>query len=210
MAVGTGFGQLFQGIGKGLTLRGSQIFWLSFVLSGQVGGVAISSAIFQSSLEGELRNRIHRPDAEDVRDPDIFYFSQVLIVYLLVQLIKRIRQSARLITSLPPDLQRIARDSYSASLKSVFFFAACSTMLAYLVRLPVCRCYFSHLSQGNILLYFPIHATLNVYEPSYFADPRQSPRASSSWDCTRWRIIVSSIPAIRRRIGKLHYPWRES
>ena len=54
-----------------------------------------------------------------------------------MQLIKRIRQSARLITSLPPDLQRIARDSYSASLKSVFFFAACSTMLSYLVRLPV-------------------------------------------------------------------------
>jgi len=98
MAVGTGFGQVFRGIG-------------------QVGGVAISSAIFQSSLESELRSRIHRPDAED--------------------LIKRIRQSARLITSLPPDLQRIARDSYSASLKSVFFFAACSTMLAYLVRLPI-------------------------------------------------------------------------
>ena len=38
-----------------------------FILSGQVGGVAISSAIFQSSLEGELRSRIHRPDAEDVR-----------------------------------------------------------------------------------------------------------------------------------------------
>jgi len=98
MAVGTGFGQVFRGIG-------------------QVGGVAISSAIFQSSLESELRNRIHQPDAED--------------------LIKRIRQSARLITSLPPDLQRIARDSYSASLKSVFFFAACSTALAYLVRLPI-------------------------------------------------------------------------
>ena len=48
MAVGTGFGQVFRGIG-------------------QVGGVAISSAIFQSSLESELRSRIHRPDAEDVR-----------------------------------------------------------------------------------------------------------------------------------------------
>jgi len=97
-AVGTGFAQVFKGIG-------------------QVGGVAISSAIFQSKLESELRSRIHGPDAED--------------------LIKRIRQSARLVKSLPPDLQRIARDSYSSSLKSVFFFAACSTMLAYLVRLPI-------------------------------------------------------------------------
>lgn len=48
MAIGTGFGQLFRGVG-------------------QVGGVAISSAIFQSSLETELRKRIHTPDAEDVR-----------------------------------------------------------------------------------------------------------------------------------------------
>jgi len=98
MAVGTGFGQVFRGIG-------------------QVGGVAISSAIFQSSLESELRNRIHRPNAEE--------------------LIQRIRQSSRLITSLPPDLQRIARDSYSVGLKWVFFFAACSAALAYLVRLPI-------------------------------------------------------------------------
>ncbi|KDR82136.1 hypothetical protein GALMADRAFT_240663 [Galerina marginata CBS 339.88] len=98
MAVGTGFGQLFRGVG-------------------QVGGVAVSSAIFQSNLEAELRKRIHTPDAED--------------------LIKRIRQSARLVASLPPDIQRPARDSYDISLKKVFFFAACSTLLAYLVRLPI-------------------------------------------------------------------------
>ena len=54
MAIGTGFGQVFKGIG-------------------QVGGVAISSAIFQSSLESELRSRIHRPDAEDVRVTRIHY-----------------------------------------------------------------------------------------------------------------------------------------
>ena len=47
MAVGTGFGQLFRGIG-------------------QVGGVAISSALFQSILNVELHKRIHRPDAEEV------------------------------------------------------------------------------------------------------------------------------------------------
>jgi len=55
----------------------------------------------------------------------------------LLQLIKRIRQSSRLITSLPPDLQRIARDSYASGLKSVFFFAACCALLAYFVRLPI-------------------------------------------------------------------------
>ncbi|KAK0227700.1 major facilitator superfamily domain-containing protein [Armillaria fumosa] len=98
MAVGTGFGQVFRGIG-------------------QVGGVAISSAIFQTKLDGELRKRIDGPDAE--------------------RWVKSIRQSARLIHDLPPDLQRKARDSYSASLKAVFMFSACCTLLAYMVRLPI-------------------------------------------------------------------------
>ncbi|KAG7453193.1 MFS general substrate transporter [Guyanagaster necrorhizus] len=98
MAVGTGFGQVFRGIG-------------------QVGGVAISSAIFQTKLDGELRKRFDGLDAE--------------------RWVKSIRQSARLIHDLPPDLQRKARDSYSASLKAVFFFSACCTLLAFIVRLPI-------------------------------------------------------------------------
>ncbi|KAK1230076.1 hypothetical protein PQX77_006850 [Marasmius sp. AFHP31] len=98
MAVATGFGQLFRGIG-------------------QVGGVAISSAIFQSRLDNELRQRIHVPNAEEI--------------------IQRIRQNARLVAALPPDIQRHARDSYAASLKDVFIFASCSTLLAFLVRLPI-------------------------------------------------------------------------
>ncbi|GAW03957.1 vacuolar amino acid permease [Lentinula edodes] len=98
MAVGTGFGQLFRGIG-------------------QVGGVAISSAIFQWKLDSALRERIHDPDAEKI--------------------ITHIRQNARAIGTLPPRLQRIARDSYAVSLKSVFFFASVSTLMAYLARLPI-------------------------------------------------------------------------
>lgn len=47
MAVGTGFGQLFRGIG-------------------QVGGVGIASSIFQSLLDKELSKRIHGPDAEEI------------------------------------------------------------------------------------------------------------------------------------------------
>lgn len=35
--------------------------------SGQVGGVALSAAIFQSSLNTELHNRIVGPGAEEVR-----------------------------------------------------------------------------------------------------------------------------------------------
>ncbi|KII89467.1 hypothetical protein PLICRDRAFT_109347 [Plicaturopsis crispa FD-325 SS-3] len=98
MAVGTGFGQLFRGIG-------------------QVGGVAISSAIFQSILDRELHARILTPDADE--------------------LIKKIRHSAKLVAILPPDLQRSARDSYAIALKAVFTLAACSTFVAYLIRLPI-------------------------------------------------------------------------
>ncbi|THV06874.1 vacuolar amino acid permease [Dendrothele bispora CBS 962.96] len=99
MAVGTGFGQLFRGIG-------------------QVGGVAVSSAIFQSFLGKELwRHLGDRPDAPE--------------------LIKQIRQNARLVATLPKDIQRPVRDSYAASLKAVFYFSAASTLLAYIVRLPI-------------------------------------------------------------------------
>ncbi|KAJ7061516.1 MFS general substrate transporter [Mycena amicta] len=97
MAVGTGFGQLFRGIG-------------------QVGGVAISSAIFQSRLDDELRKRF--PPGSD-------------------ELILKIRRSSAFIRELIPEQQRLARDSYAISLKTVYIFAACSTFLAYLVRLPI-------------------------------------------------------------------------
>jgi hypothetical protein len=53
-------------------------------------------------------------------------------------LIKRIRQSTTFVSSLPPDLQRQARQSYAVGIKAVFYFAAVSTLLAYLVRIPVC------------------------------------------------------------------------
>lgn len=98
LAVGTGFAQLLRGLG-------------------QVGGLAASSAVFQSRLESELRARLHAPNSEN--------------------LIQQIRQSAKLVASLPPDNQRIARDSYAASLKSVFVLAACASFFAYLARVPI-------------------------------------------------------------------------
>ncbi|KAK2460722.1 hypothetical protein APHAL10511_007192 [Amanita phalloides] len=102
VATGTGFGQLFKGLG-------------------QVAGVAVASAIFQSKLDGELRAHINGPGAEE--------------------LISRIRQSARLVVNLPPPLQQITRDAYDTSLKLVFTFAASSTLMAYIIRIPVPRKY---------------------------------------------------------------------
>ncbi|EMD34270.1 hypothetical protein CERSUDRAFT_117143 [Gelatoporia subvermispora B] len=96
MAVGTGFAQLFRG-------------------TGQVMGVALSAAIFQSVLNDQLHQRI--PNDEDM--------------------ITKIRHSATLVAKLPPDLQRAARDSYAIGLRAVFIMAACSTFLAYLARLPI-------------------------------------------------------------------------
>ena len=54
-----------------------------------------------------------------------------------LQTITRIRESAKLVISLPPDLQRAARDSYAVALRIVFITAMCSTLMAYIVRLAV-------------------------------------------------------------------------
>ncbi|TFK65321.1 vacuolar amino acid permease [Pluteus cervinus] len=98
LAVGTGFAQLLRGLG-------------------QVGGLALASAVFQSRLDSELRHRIHGPQADE--------------------LVHAIRHSVSLLQTLPPDLQRIARDSYAASLRSVFILAACASLLAYIARVPI-------------------------------------------------------------------------
>lgn len=70
----------------------------------------------------------HSKFCNSIQGIDPFFFSK---------LIKNIRHSARLVETLPTDLQRLARDSYASSLKSVFILAACASLLAYLCRLPV-------------------------------------------------------------------------
>jgi hypothetical protein len=67
-----------------------------------------------------------------------------------LQIIKRIRESARLVVSLPPDLQRDARDSYDIALKHVFAMATCSTLMAYIVRLGVSFVGFRYWSVGPV------------------------------------------------------------
>ena len=113
---------------------------------GQVGGLASASAVFQSRLDTELHERLP-PGSEEVclATTSSFQVAQFLGLtifffffrFLPPKLIKRIRHSARLVSTLPTDLQRLARDSYASSLKSVFILAACASLLAYLCRLPV-------------------------------------------------------------------------
>ncbi len=147
IAVGTGFGQLFRGIGA--------FFWLYLTIrcgsyrTGQVGGVAVSAAIFQSVLNVELHKRIHTDNANEVLK--LFHIvGQSLNA--LVQLITRIRHSTSLVATLPLELQRAARDSYAVALRTVFILAACSTFLAYLARLPVSHSVFACYYRISLLM----------------------------------------------------------
>ncbi|KAF8315407.1 vacuolar amino acid permease [Clavulina sp. PMI_390] len=110
LAIGTGFTQLFRGIG-------------------QVWGVSISSAIFQSLLDKELRRRITGPGADEAR---ALYSTHELII-------STIRHNTRSVRNFPIDVQDHARDAYAISLRAVFTFAAICTFTAFLVRLPVSK-----------------------------------------------------------------------
>ncbi|KAF8129548.1 major facilitator superfamily domain-containing protein [Boletus edulis] len=96
--IGTAISQLFRGLG-------------------QISSVAIATAVFQSRLDVELRERIHIPDAE--------------------RIISEIRHSLSLVRSLPPDLQRATRDAYASSLRTVFVVATFSLLVSYVLRLPI-------------------------------------------------------------------------
>ncbi|CEL61791.1 Vacuolar membrane amino acid uptake transporter fnx2 OS=Schizosaccharomyces pombe (strain 972 / ATCC 24843) GN=fnx2 PE=3 SV=1 [Rhizoctonia solani AG-1 IB] len=96
LAVGTGFTQLYRGVG-------------------QVLGVAVSSAFFQSVLDRELRSRITGEDANEW--------------------VLRIRHSSKLVVSLEPHLQRAARDSYGEALRYVFLYAAACSLISFILRL---------------------------------------------------------------------------
>ncbi|KZV90612.1 MFS general substrate transporter [Exidia glandulosa HHB12029] len=98
MPVATGFGQLWRGVG-------------------QVSGVAVSSALFQTILDSELRRRITAPGSQEIID--------------------KIRHSSKIVRDLPPEIQGPARASYAVALQWVFTFAAISTFTAFLVRLPI-------------------------------------------------------------------------
>ncbi|CAG8610415.1 12247_t:CDS:2 [Acaulospora colombiana] len=94
MAVAMGFVQLFRGLG-------------------QVSGVAISSAMFQSLLNKELHARLTDPGSEE--------------------LIEKVKHSSEIVRQLPPNLQEPVRGSYAFALRAVFIMAACCTFAAFLI-----------------------------------------------------------------------------
>ena len=78
MAVGTGFGQVFRGLGNSSLLPLLSTTSDAPMYTGQVCGVAVSSALFQSRLDSELRARIQTPDAEEVSSHMRYPLSAVL------------------------------------------------------------------------------------------------------------------------------------
>lgn len=66
VAIGTGFNTFFRGIGESNYLVQVQVSHWLFDFSGQVAGVAVASAIYQSKLDKELHSRITGPGAEEV------------------------------------------------------------------------------------------------------------------------------------------------
>ncbi|KAF8514715.1 hypothetical protein BU17DRAFT_52402, partial [Hysterangium stoloniferum] len=55
------------------------------------------------------------------------------------QMIHQIRHSSSLVATLPPDLRRHAKASYAIAIRWVFVLSACSSFLAFLIRLVVCH-----------------------------------------------------------------------
>ena len=85
--------------------------WL-FRSTGQVVGVATTSAILQGVLTAALRRRITGPHA--------------------AELIERIRSNTGVLGSLPEPVQGLARESYAVAIMWVFRFVALMAFLAWL------------------------------------------------------------------------------
>jgi len=135
MAVGTGFAQLFRSVGQvrsittvvepvRTTTRCRSPAWPS----PRRFSSPFSIVNFGSGSTGPDQTRYHQNQNFHVHSSHSLFPPQI---------IRRIRESAKLVVSLPPDLQRPARDSYDAALRVVFIMGMCSTLMAYIARLPV-------------------------------------------------------------------------
>ncbi|GAA5825920.1 hypothetical protein JCM11251_000053 [Rhodosporidiobolus azoricus] len=87
------------------------VMWL-FRTTGQVVGVASTSAVLQGTLAPELAKRITGKGAKKI--------------------INAIRSDSSLIATLPPHLRTAAREAYALALRHVFWFCAIGATLAWL------------------------------------------------------------------------------
>lgn len=195
IAVGTGFGQLFRGIGEIFAQRRTLC---THDLSGQVGGVALSAALFQSLLNAELHKRITGEGAEEVGN-SYCNVSFLLANFVVSQTIRKIRHSATLVAHLPPELQRAARDSYAVGLRAVFIMAACSTFIAYLVRLPVSCIHVLHVSFSTDRT-CRFQTNLSILNRDAYPSMERRSRRRHMW--IRLRTLSRSLKSQKRKRSK--------
>ncbi|KAI0370270.1 vacuolar amino acid permease [Pilatotrama ljubarskyi] len=86
-----------------------------FRTTGQVIGVSLSGALLQAILTAKLRERIHGPNAIEVRPP----------------------HSTTIIPELSPELRKAAVDSYADALRVVFICQAAVNFMCFLCCLPI-------------------------------------------------------------------------
>ncbi|KAI0637813.1 vacuolar amino acid permease [Trametes polyzona] len=101
-----------------------------FRTTGQVIGVSLSGALLQAILTAKLRERIHGPDAAEVRPP-----LRVMSYRELTD--APMTHSTTIIPELAPDLRKAAVDSYADALRVVFICQAALNFICFLCCLPI-------------------------------------------------------------------------
>jgi hypothetical protein len=176
VALGTGFGTLFRGIGMSPLGPAGFLMMSSFRPSGRSGYIIGYFPIqtHTRASRADNRSRCRRGKACRLLSWSSFW--------CFAQLITRIQRQTNLIGSLPLDVQRAVRDANSASIKVVFNYAACLTILGYIVRLGV--------SSSNVFL-----CSLPVFSP-FVIDTRERTQfttkycwASRSSRSRKWRRV---------------------
>ncbi|KAF4609247.1 hypothetical protein EYR40_001600 [Pleurotus pulmonarius] len=113
--------------------------WLSIIPLGFGNAVVLQTMLIAllAHLPGSSPGRVSEAHSNPCSQNRKWPLALALVSFSEALWITKIRHSARLVGSLPPELQRTARDAYAISLKQVFIFASVATFFAYLVRLPI-------------------------------------------------------------------------
>lgn len=160
MALGTGFGTLFRGVGMSLLeLAAFPMLMYPTRRPSWRSGNIISYFPIQTHTRAS-----HTDNRSKCRGGKLSRLFSWNFPWCTTQLITRIKQQSNLVVSLPPDVQRAVRDAHSTSIKAVFVYAACLTLVSYAVRLAV--------SVNNLSILFVSHfwpSVIDTREGTWFA-----------------------------------------
>lgn len=101
-----------------------------FRSAGGVIGISATSAIFQSVVKKLLTERIHGPDAAEVKKKKNLEISQIEILTFYLKIIEIARKSMTEVrTLLPPDALAIVLDTYETAVSYSFYFCVIVSVL---------------------------------------------------------------------------------